>query len=79
MVCKQTQEFHREARATLLFLFYIFKRGRAGGGGNAKRRRGGEGRGMKTELEEIREMVMDTFFKTHPENTADKCITKLSG
>ena len=34
---------------------------------------------MKTELEEIREMVMDTFFKTHPENTADKCITKLSG
>ena len=37
-----------------------------GGGGNAKKSRGGDRRGMKTELEEIREMVMDIFVKNIP-------------
>lgn len=51
-------------RHSPIFVLY-FQKG-MGRVGNAKRRRGGEGRGMKTELEEIREMVMDTFFKNTP-------------
>ena len=53
------------SRDSPIFVLY-FQEGTGRGGGNAKRRRGGEGRGMKTELEEIREMVMDTFFKNTP-------------